>query len=183
MLYFSSKTVKWEQEQKQEVEESYTATLIKLIQTRRVENEALNCDNDDETIKVLKKRVHVHKSVSPSEIYVTFDDERIEKVLQEMDSALQECYSRNNIDNCKPKVDLRCVVRVPKDQKYFRAQIKSVDDNKACRVLLTDTLEEVDVELKYIYPMNEHFQVSYNTYLIICLKNYLDLSEISKHLG
>ena len=102
-----------------------------------------------------KVRVHIHKVDSPDAIYVS--DVSIKESFELMSHELNEFYEtkRGQLDDDLKTEAFYCVYS-RKDKQYCRAQFVKMEGELA-RMSLIDLMEEVEVALKDIQPLNPKF--------------------------
>lgn len=171
LQFFRSETLKWDKKVPENKEESYTTNLIKVIQsateigeTSLGESEMQTEDPDEKNI--LKKQVNVLKVVSPSEIYISFEDEKIKERFKEMSAKLQEHYTNTKVKKHSLEINTKCVVFNRQTKVYHRAYLLSVAEN-TCTVSLMDMAEELTVPKSKVYVLERSFGV-YPSFALKC---------------
>lgn len=158
----------WKREtEEKKPEESFTTSLIKTVQSSSAIQNISMEEEDDDFKNALKKEVNVLKVVNPSEIYVSFTDERLSQFRLKMNKELTEFYSNQHRDKCKPEIGLKCVVLNPLSRKYQRATINSLNDDDSCNVLLTDIHEEAVIPNTKIFVLDQQFK-AYPSFVTRC---------------
>lgn len=162
----SSATLKWNKQPSDDKEVGYTIGLIKLIQNNK---EDLEIQMEDDEKRLIKKQVNVLKAVNPSEIYFSFDEDKIKLRLHEMSAELQEFYTANKVKNC-PTLEMNtpCVVFHKETNKYQRAYVISLDET-TCTVSLRDAADKLTLSKKSVLAL----EMAFNKYPSFALRCHL----------
>lgn len=163
VVLFSSRTVKWHKQDKQRKQtETFTLDLLKTIQStgKQLENdkEEEEVDENDDYNNVIKKEIIVLRADNPDLIYVQFKDDFVKKHFLEMDSNLQEFYSKNKPQSDKLEVGNSCVVHRRNTDNFNRATVLEITDDKAM-VQLCDRSETIEVQKEDLYDLDDKFKI------------------------
>ncbi|KAF5295115.1 hypothetical protein FQA39_LY13266 [Lamprigera yunnana] len=135
-------------------EKPYVLNLMNTIQSTK---SVLDEESEPEQENVIRKPVTLLLVKSPDEIYVKVEDAELQKVQNEMHSALQEYYHRNHKESVTWQIGDPCVARDSINLQFYRATIlEEKDDNY--KVMLKDMGKEIVVPKKNLFILENQFK-------------------------